>query len=486
MAKTRTNEGAVQYDHSLNHAVEFFSKAGSLMKKRGQFYGGEVSALDLFMNMWIAGDKVLGMKLLFWLRDPRGGAGNRSAFRDCLKWLAETDGDWAHVNAKYIAEYGRWDDLTALFDTHLAKTASEIWGDAILNGDGLASKWANIKFKPLLAYLRKKGKVRDIGHWRRLIAKYRDFIPERKMCAGDWDKIEYPKVPSVAMARYTKAFGRHDEDRFAQFKTKVEKGEEKINASVLFPHDLVRTVLGGDYQIADAQFDALPNYMEESKKRVMTIVDTSGSMSITVSGMIQAWHVATSLGLYCSDRLGKDNPFYRKFMQFCDETKMTDWTGKKFSECYSGARGYRMGSMFNGAVGSTRIDKALDTILSFAQAFNATNEQIPNVLLIVSDMQFHSGVNAPRSGDWRNPTSDMTEVERCLAKWESAGYTRPQVVYWNTAGNAGSPATVNHKDVGLVSGFSPAILKAIFGGEDFTPKGIMLRAIEKYQVVEPQ
>ena len=31
----RTNQGALQYDHSLDHAVEFFSKAGSLFEKPG-------------------------------------------------------------------------------------------------------------------------------------------------------------------------------------------------------------------------------------------------------------------------------------------------------------------------------------------------------------------------------------------------------------------------------------------------------------------
>jgi len=76
MAKTTTNEGAVQYDHSLNNAVEFFSKAGSLYAKNAKskqpFYGNQTSALELFKAVWFSGNHEMAMKLLFWLRDCRG------------------------------------------------------------------------------------------------------------------------------------------------------------------------------------------------------------------------------------------------------------------------------------------------------------------------------------------------------------------------------------------------------------------------------
>lgn len=474
MAKTLTNEGATQYDHSLNHEVEFFSKAGSLFstKTKKDFYGNSTTALELFKTMWIAGNKELSMKLLFWLRDCRGGAGNRSGFRDCMRWLAETEPAWLNANTSLIPEHGRWDDLRYLFGTDVEEEAVKVWVDAIKKGHGLASKWADRTDKPILRSLRKSGTVRDIGEFRRLLSKNRDNIVERKMCQNEWDAIKYPHVPSVAMSRLNKAFGRHDPEGFAKFKEKVEKGEEKINASVLFPHDCTRAVYNGDKQIADAQFTALPNFMEGTKRRIMPIVDTSGSMGCNVGGSIRAIDVSTSLGLYCSDRI--EGPFHRKFIQFCDEGKFTDWTGKKFSECYAGG-GYYSRGIFNGAIGSTRIDKALDLILSMATTWQATDEQIPNTLLIISDMQFTGGCS----------TDNMTVVEHCIKKWEDAGYSRPDILYWNTNGYAGAPTTINHPNVGLVSGFTPSVLKAVLTGEDFTPRGIMLRAVEKYNVKSP-
>lgn len=489
MAKTLTNEGAIQYDGTLDAAIEFFSKAGSIYSKKAKgkrpFYGNETSALELFKAVWCSGNHEMAMKLLFWLRDPRGGSGNRSAFRECLKWLTETDPRWVKVNIGLIPELGRWDDLRTLTGTDAEEVATKIWAEAIAKKDGLACKWADRSDTNLLRELRKAKIVKDIGDFRRLLSAGRKNIVERAMCSNRWNEIEYPHVPSVAMSRYTKAFNKHDEARFAKFKEKVEKGEAKINASVVFPHDLVRTLKGGgDNQIADAQFNAMPNWVGDSKLRIMTLCDSSASMSCDIGGGVQAIDVSTSLSLYCSDRIPKDSPFHRKFIQFESESKLTDWTGMSFSDAYgygkkivTRSRGFGTYGIFDGACGGTRIDTALDMLLNHAKMFSATNEQIPNLLLIISDMQFH-GVPGGTEG--------KTVVEHCLDKWEKAGYNRPKIVYWNLSGYAGSPATVTHKDVGLVSGFSPSILEAVLSAEDFTPKGIMLKKLEKYKVTIPQ
>jgi hypothetical protein len=386
------------------------------------------------------------------------GAGNRSAFRECLRWLAETDPKWIVANINQIPELGRWDDLRVLNGT----VASEIWANAIAKQDGLACKWADRSDTNILRILRKDKVVKDVGDFRRLLSEGRKNVVERAMCSNRWNEIVYPHIPSVAMTRYTKAFNKHDEARFAKFKEKVEKGEEKINASVLFPHDLTRTAFNGDTEIADAQFKALPNWVGDSKLRIMVLCDSSGSMSSNIGGSVEAWHVSSSLSLYCSDRIPVESPFHRKFIQFESESKLSDWKDHTFSEAYGlgkkpmgrSKRSYFSGGygIFDGACGATRIDKALDMLLGHATMFGATNDQVPNLILIISDMQFH-GVSEGTAG--------KTVIEHCLNKWEKAGYNRPKIVYWNLSGYSGSPATIAHKDVGLVSGFSPSILEAI-------------------------
>jgi len=466
----QTKEGANAYEHSLNHALEFFSKAGSLFTKKGSFYEDEESALSLFQKTWIV-DKAISLKLLFWLRDCRGGAGNRSAARECLRWIAENDTEWILANMGWIPLVGRWDDLKSLFDTPAEKYAVELWKEALKNKDVLAAKWADRNDKPL-----KNGLAMTVGDFRRMLAKIRSpHIIEHKMCTKRWNEINYESVPSVAMARYTKAFGRNDEDRFNKYKESLEKGEAKIHASVLFPHDCVRTAKSGDASIADAQFEALPNFMEGTDEKPIVISDTSGSMDSIVAGSIKAVDVSQGLALYCSAKIPKDNPFYKKFMGFCSEGKFKDWNGISFSQAVHSS------AIFDGAVGTTRIDAALDLILKTARYFNLEQKQMPTMLIIVSDMQFHS---SSRYNNGCN-TKD-TEIEKCMQSWEEAGYNRPKIVYWNTAGYAGQQATVIHRNVGLVSGFSASILEAILGAEDFTPIAIMMKKLEKYDIAIPE
>ncbi len=458
-----THEGAKAYEHSLSHGLEFFSKAGSLFEKKGSFYGDEESALSLFQKSWIV-NKELTMKLLLWLRDARGGAGNRSGTRECYRWLANHDPEWLITNITWLPFVGRWDDLRSLFDTDAEKYAVELWANAIKAKEILAAKWADRSDKPL-----RKAFGLSIADFRRLLAKIRkDHIVEHKMCTKRWSEIEYETVPSVAMARYTNAFGKNDEERFENYKQKLADGKTEIHADVLFPHDCVRTCREGDQAIANAQFNALPNLMEGTNEKVIVIADTSGSMSQTVGGSVRAIDVSQGLALYCSAKIPEDNPFHRKFIAFESESEFKNWSGMTFSEAIHDR------NIFDRAVGATYVNKAIDLIFNTAKFFNINDDQMPTLLLIVSDMQFHKGARG--SG---------TEIEKCLKKWDDVGYTRPKIVYWNTDGYSGSQDTANHQDIGMVSGFSPSVLKAILQGNDFSPIAIMMRALEKYVVTIP-
>ena len=459
-----TKEGGIQYEHSLDHALEFFSKAGSLFEKRESFYDSgydpEESALSLFQKTYIV-DKIISTKLLLWLRDCRGGAGNRSGARACMRWLAEFDPEWFSKHIGWIPLVGRWDDLRSLFDTPLEEVATRLWIEALNDKNVLAAKWADRSDYQLRRRMGMK-----VGQFRRFFASIRkDHIVEYKMCSNKWSSINYETVPSVAMARYTNAFGRHDAERFEAYKEALKKGTAKIHSDVLFPHDCVRTVYSGDSQIADAQFEALPNFLENSNEKAIVIADTSGSMTVYVSGSIRAVDISQGLALYFSAKIPEDNPFHKKFIGFCSEGKFKDWSEMAFSKAVKSRK------IFDHAIGSTRIDKALDLILATAKFFKLSKDQMPTMLLIVSDMQFHAGVKG-----------NGAEVEKALARWKRAGYDIPKIVYWNTAGYAGSPSTKFAKNVGLISGFSPSILKAVLSGEDFSPVAIMLRALEKYNI----
>jgi hypothetical protein len=470
-----TNEGAPQYEHTLDHFVEFFFKAGSIFdtKNRTSFYTNEETALSLFQKIWII-DKELSFKLLLWLRDCRGGAGNRSGFRSCLKWLGDYDSHWVIENIGSIPEVGRWDDLTVLFDTKTKYAASRIWADALLSGNILAAKWCKREY----SNIRKQLNILNEAAFRKFITNLRSTsIVERKMSERQFSNIEYSKVPSLAMARYTNAFTKHDTDRFTTFKDAVKNKEVTINTSVLFPHDCIRTAKNGDTEIANLQFDNLPNYFNNTNEKIIVLADTSGSMDIPVSGSIKAIDISMGLALYCSDKIGKDSPFYRKFIGFESESEFKNWSNMTFSKAILNR------SIFDGACGSTRIDLALNLILETAKFFNLNDNQMPTALVIVSDMQFTSGTSIPY---YKRNEKPVTPVMECLEMWNSAGYKTPKIIYWNTAGYAGAPATVGDSNIALVSGFSPAILTSIFQGEDLSPRSVLERAVSKYNINVPK
>jgi hypothetical protein len=470
----KTKEGAVAYKHAINSLVEFFSKAGSVYtttKKGPAFYAGGKSALDLFIPAWKQ-DAITSFKLLMWLRDCRGGAGNRSGARSIITWLAKNHPEWIKLNMHLIPVYGRWDDLTALFKTSLRNQAGAFWADAIDNGDILAAKWAKRHHKPTRHALGLKE-----SEFRKMLARIRkDHIVEHLMCQNQWNKIDYKKVPSVAMARYTKAFDKRDHERFQEYKSALIKGTTTVHANVLFPHDCIITALHGDSEIAEAQFNALPNYLEGTNELIMVLCDSSASMQTPIGGSVQAIHVSKGMALYCSSRMPENSPFYKRFIGFESESSFIDWRDHTFSTAIRNRR------IFDGAIGSTRIDKAMDLILSIATKRKIKQELMPTTLLIVSDMQFSQGVKSSSRYAYgeEKENQTLTEIEKSIEKWNDAGYETPKIVYWNTAAHDGQQATVNSENVGLVSGFSPSICKAIFGGEDFSPYGIMLRALEKY------
>ena len=466
---SKTCNGANAFEHSENHLLEFFSKAGSLYTKKQSYYGNESTALNLFKNAWRA-DAEKAMKLLFWLRDCRGGAGNRSGTREILTWLGNTHSEWVNANINLIPKYGRWDDLTALYNTPSENAALELWSKAILSNNpsinGLACKWCKRQDVKLRKYMKLSPKA-----FRKFVVQ-KTKVVETIMCNNEWANINYSTVPSVASARYKNAFKRHDSKYEEWVASLTKEGTEtKVNAETLMPHDIVRMV-NTDLNdattgaLADAQLKAMPNFMEGTNYRIMPICDFSGSMHVKVSGTIEAYEVSLALGLYCSEKVGSENPFYRKVIPFSTDSKIESWKNKTFAQAVK--------DIPNGYCGGTNIQCALDRILEGAILFNATNEQIPNVLLILSDMAFDSGVE-----------DNTTPVNESLKKWSDAGYILPKIIYWNLAGNAGQPATCNDKNVALVSGFSPSVLKAVLGGKDFSPIAIMDRTISKYTIIHP-
>lgn len=464
----RTENGMATHSSSLNLCVDLFFTIGAM---RGQ---DKTRLINTFTKAY-GEDALTATKLLFWARDVRGGAGERQIFRDIITYLASSK----HVstlkkNLALISEYGRWDDLLLLIGTPLEKDALDLIAAALKDGNGLCAKWmprpngGNRENKRYASVLRKHLGL-DPKAYRKMLVEHTNVV-EQLMCAKEFGNIQYGKIPSKAMSDYMKAFGRNDYERFSAYLTSVDKGEAKINAGAVYPYDIVKNMRMGNAKGADTQWNALPNYMEGNQERLLPMVDVSGSMSCPAGNNpnVTCLNVAISLGLYISER--NEGVFKDAFVTFTDRPTL---------QVVKGTLSERFRQM-QGAVGySTNLEAAFRMVLEKAVASRVAPEEMPTMILVLSDMEFNDG--SVRG------LKDKTAQQMISTLYEAAGYTMPKLVYWNIQSRNGNnnPVQFNESGTALVSGFSPALLTNLLGGKDMTPYSMMMNVIgsERYAPV---
>lgn len=453
----RTHNGAVTNTTSFSKCLDLFNIIGSSRGKNliTQFK----AALD--ENPEVA------LRVLQWTRDCRGGAGEREVFRIILRFLAATPGYQDHAVAilRKVPALGYWKDVIRLYDVkEFRPVIHEMIAISLAANDGLCAKYMPRKGKEA-AQIRKALGL-SAPEWRKLVVSMSNTV-EQKMCAKKWDDIDFGKIPSLAGARLQKAFMRNAEARYKEYIALLEKGEAKINASTLYPYDVLKSVRSGIAPVADQQWKALPNYMEGTEERILPLIDVSGSMMCGsgITGM-DCMHVAISLGLYMSERA--PGVFKDHFMTFESRPKMMQATGT-LSSRYETIRRAPW-------CGGTDIQAAFETLLQSAVQYKVPEEQMPTTIVILSDMEFNcSSVRGREASAFR-----MIED-----RYRQAGYKRPKLVFWNLNGrNGNNPVTMGEGGTAMVSGASPAILTSILGAKDFNPYNIMLEAVmkEKYAI----
>jgi len=456
---SRTENGMKAFATSDSAILDLFGKIGS---GRGRDMTRECMAA-------LGEDQELTIRVLLWARDVRGGAGERGTFRSLLKALENGNPTLAGKIMHKVPVLGRWDDLFVYADPINRKAALRMYADALMDGNGLAAKWApreKSTKKAIAVELRNFMQV-DPKTYRKILVENTNVV-ETQMCAKEWDGINFSHVPSVASARYQKAFGRNAGEQYAAYIRELQKPQEdrvpkvKINAGAVYPYDIVKSLQKGNAAVADAQFEALPNYVGDTK--ILPMVDVSGSMGVPLAGNTTAMDVAISLGLYLSDRTSSD--FKDMFLTFSGTSKIKTLKGT-LSQKYKQLQRAEWGM-------NTNLHSAFNEILSVAKNGNVSPENMPDYVLILSDMQFDSCVR-----------NDHTALEMIKSKYAQAGYTMPKVVFWNLTARADStPVKTNDQGVALVSGFSPAIMATVLGADpsEFSPWNMMMQVImsERY------
>lgn len=448
---TETQNGRKAYKSTLNNCLDFFSSVGALRNDPKK-------ALDMFVKAYIE-DKETSLKLALWSRDIRGGAGERNIFRNILKWLDKHDPTFLiDSNFLYsVIEVGRWDDIYVI-ENDKVRDKIALMLSTILQSDnpGLAAKWTS-RQKDEAKWLRKKLEL-DPKTFRKLLVENSKTV-EQLMSSNKWGEIVYEHVPSKASIIYRKAFEKNDNNRYKLYKEKLSKGETKINAGALYPHDITSKInFYDDNTILEAQWKSLPNYVENDNTKAIVVCDVSGSMTWNkISQNIVPLDIAVSLAIYTANRL--NGPFKNCAITFDSIPEFIKFSGDLISDVRT-AKNAPWG-------GSTNIDKVFELILKTAIKNKVDKKDMPTHIVIISDMQFDCGKN--------------TVKKTHKADFENAGYDLPAIVFWNVDYKGNKPAKFDTNGVMMVSGFSPSILKNVLNMkpiEEVNPLQLMFDTLQ--------
>ena len=472
---TLTENGAVTHKSTLNDVLDMFAFGGAYRTR------SDADVITLFDNA-LKQDEVHALKCLFYLRDCRGGQGERRFFRVAMKWLAKTHTDMARRNLQYIPEFGRWDDLYLFVDTPLEADAFALIKNALALD--MQSKTPSLLAKWLKSENTSSAESRALGNKTRQylgmthkqyrktlsILRTRINIVEKLMSENRWDEIEFDKIPSRVGFIYKNAFARRDIIK-AKYEAFAKDENTKVNAKTLYPYECVAEAMRatnsgwgwyGNKNISDVDraminkyWANLEDYIKGATFNGMAIVDTSGSMC--GSNADAPINVAISLGLYCAEKA--KGPYAGHFITFSSNPSLVKVEGSDFCDKVA-----RMARADWG--GSTNVEAAFDLLLKTALDNHCTQDEIPQNLIVISDMEFNSCVTTnTRSCRYTYDNGPMeTLFEAMERKWAQCGYKMPHLVFWNVQARQNNIPMRDNGHVSYVSGMSPVLYEQILKG----------------------
>lgn len=470
----RTENNAVAYTSTGHKLSDFFSRFGAMRKS------SEQEILATFQDLYEVMPKE-AVKLLMFFRDCRGGQGERRVFDVVYNWFIKTNNPLAYQLLTFVPEVGYWKDVrdsmvyattvrnTNFLDFACAIFVGQLYTDTKAKNMSLAAKYAPTEnwarkndtheqvFKRFMFSVRDILKIEDRQEYRKLISLMRSTlnVVETQMSAQQWEAIDFAAVPSKAHNLYRKAFGKHQQTRYAAYLAKLVKGETKINASVLTPFDIAKKYLtptGRVYsydETLEQLWKALPNYVQHD---VLAISDTSSSMDGDPMLM------SVALGVYFAQR--STGAFKNEVVSFNSNPEFID-----LSKCKTLHEAFTAVSTI-GWGGSTNFALVYEKLLTAAKRNGAKQEDMPKFLICISDMQFNqAGGQAP-----------FSVVKK---KFKDAGYEMPQFIFWNVRASEmkGFP-TFNEDNVMQVSGSSPAVLNFVLATLNNNSLEVIYRILE--------
>lgn len=492
---TFTENGGVTHKTTRSDLLDMFAM-GAAMRNRSD------EDVILMFRKAFEENPLYALKCLFYIRDVRGGQGERRFFRVVIKDMASYSKATKEAiarNMKYVPEFGRWDDLYAFIDTPLQDDALAIMKhqlalDVECKTPSLLAKWmksenASSEETARLGTITRKYLNMSHKEYRKTLSvlRTRINIVEKLMSENRWDEIEFDKIPSKAGLIYKNAFARRDIIK-AKYEKFAKDETTKVNAGTLYPYEVVEKAINlmrpqsysrqqvamdnVDRLMINKYWENLTDYFNGAKLNALAMVDTSGSMMGT------PMNVAVSLGLYCAEKAG--GPFANHYISFSSRPQLIECVGADFCDKVD-----RIVS--TNLCENTNIEGAFDMLLSTAIANRVKQSDLPEYIIVISDMEFDS---ATGNYSWsRHNTSQInsrnaeTVMEGIERKWNQNGYVMPKLIFWNVDARQNNIPMLGNDYVSYVSGFSPSIFQSILTGK--TGYELMMETLDKerYSVI---
>ena len=456
------SKGSEYYETSYDANLDLFAKISR--------FNEEYKILDTFCDAYEENSS-LALSNLLYILDIRDGKGERRIFKIIYSYLCNNHPDDALKILPLISKLGRYDYILVGIDTPIESNVislikEQLEYDLKTDNPSLLAKWLpshrshntnNELAKKLIKLLGMSEK-----EYRVTLSTIRSKlnIVEKNLTNRDYENIDFNKVPSKAMLKYNKAYTTNMSDMYNHYKESLNNGESEIKTTGLFSYEIVKRIL------FNKDSDNIYDYMWKNQKEIfdfnpdniLVVADTSGSMT---NYNYIPYCTSIGLAIYISER--NKGIYKNKFITFSEKPVLQEIKGDTISE--------KIKSMKTINAYNTDIDKVFKIIIDSALENNISNEELPSHIIIISDMEFDSGV-ASQSG---------TNFSGWKQLFESHGYKLPNIIFWNVACDSkGLPVTMFDNDVALISGFSTSILESILSLDKYNPVDVMLEKLKYY------
>lgn len=499
---TFTENGDLTRSTSGDANLDFFTRI-----TRNATYSDYIQA---FVDAWDE-DRETAIQVLMNLRDIRTGKGEKlipiaimtflrfnidnSAYEALLERMLD-QGCWKDLLRIHELVCRITDDYRSSFCPEITMFVKQLEIDfAALNSDtslenktvaiSLCAKWApsengrfnrrGIRAAKLIA--EKMG----MGYrtYRIMLCQMRRHLNvlETLMSTQQYDKIDFSRIPSVAMMKTKHAFNRTTNANgitsdarkklqlsYNNYLSDLKNGKTKVNVQGIQPHELVSSYMRNHKhdELIEQQWKTLRQKVLDSGsfRDVTAIVDVSGSM------YGQPLEVAVALGLLVAEcTLG---PYHGRVLTFHSNPTWHIIQGSTLLERVRNLYKAKWG-------GSTNLRASFDLILKQATDAQLSPDEMVKTLFVFTDMQFDSACNGEEI---------RSTFEYARQAYNQAGYELPKIVCWNlrTSSSKSLPLSKDEDGYAMLSGFSSELLECILNAEKFNPYSVMKHILEPYLV----